>query len=198
MWYRFALLLAAGHLDYRTMRTETIADGTIPSFSDQIGHARRRLGLSQRQLGAQIRTPRRPNGVWNTYVGQIEKGEKVPSDEVVLKLAEVLQLDGGEVLLAAYRARTESAEVQTLFAQVESALHQQIMHSRDLGGRNPADGTAVFWTDEAWVERLADVLDSRGTAELGRLLSAVVGMNERQWGATVQALETISVAGPSR
>ena len=172
------------------MPREFEAERAIQSFSEQIGQARRRLGFSQRQLGAQIRTPKRPDGVWNTYVGQIEKGDKVPSDEVVLKLAEVLRLDGGEVLLAAYRARTESTRVRTLLAQVEGALHQQSAREDGKGAHLAAE-SAAFSADEEWVGRLVAILATRGTSEVSRLLSSVVGLNERQWRAVSQALEAI-------
>ena len=44
-------------------------------FAGMVKEAKK-VGLSQAKLGKKI-------GVWNTYVGQIEKGEKVPSDEKV-------------------------------------------------------------------------------------------------------------------
>ena len=176
------------------------ADAALP-FSTLIGRARQRLGLSQRQLGAQVRTVKRPNGVWNTYVGQIEKGEKVPSDEVVLKLAQVLQLDGGEVLLAAYRARSESVDVEAIFARVEAALHRQ---SSGANAEGSIDATAAVernpnWTgDEEWVGSLGAALERHSPGELGGMLGAVLGMNQRQWQAVGQALDELMAGGPER
>ena len=184
----------ANALDYRNMTEDAAVEDAIPTFSDKIGEARRRLGMSQRELGAQIRTPRRPNGVWNTYVGQIEKGDKVPSDEVVLKLAEVLRLNGAEVLLAAYRARTESGDVRALFAQVEAALHQ-VSGAEPAKAVSSADETASFSADEAWVSKLTMILNKRRAPEIARLLSSVVGLNERQWRAAEQTLETLAEIG---
>ena len=51
-------------------------------FSDMIKDARLNARISQRALAEQLKTTQKPEGVWATYVGQIEKGEKVPSDEV--------------------------------------------------------------------------------------------------------------------
>ena len=73
-------------------------------FAEMIKGARLQTRLSQRGLAEQLITAQKPEGVWATYIGQIEKGEKVPSDEVCIKLAEVLELDSSEVLLAAYEA----------------------------------------------------------------------------------------------
>jgi transcriptional regulator with XRE-family HTH domain len=60
-------------------------------FADMIKDARLDERISQRALAEQLKTAQKPDGVWATYVGQIEKGEKVPSDEVCVKLAEVLK-----------------------------------------------------------------------------------------------------------
>ena len=62
-------------------------------FAEIVKEARLQARLSQRGLAEQLTTAQKPDGVWATYVGQIEKGDKVPSDEVCIKLAEVLQLD---------------------------------------------------------------------------------------------------------
>jgi len=177
------------------MPKESEATRITPPFSAQIGEARLRLGLSQRSLGAQIRTPKRPNGVWNTYVGQIEKGGKVPSDEVVLKLAQVLQLDCAELLLAAYRARTESAEVQTLFAKVERALQQKLGGKGRSGTDRAGKEATSFRTDLVWLKEVAMALNKRGTPEVSRLLNTLVGLNKRQWRAIEQTLETIVATG---
>ena len=67
-------------------------------FSDMIKDARLNARISQRALAEQLKTTQKPEGVWAPYVGQIEKGEKVPSDEVCVKLAEVLKLDTTRVL----------------------------------------------------------------------------------------------------
>ena len=57
--------------------------------------------FSQKDLGEQI-------GVWDTYVGQIEKGDKIPSDEICIRLARALELDERRLLLLAYRERASN------------------------------------------------------------------------------------------
>jgi transcriptional regulator with XRE-family HTH domain len=71
-------------------------------FAEMIKKARKQADLSQRGLAKLLISSKKPDGVWATYVGQIEKGEKIPSDDVCIKLAEVLHLDSDMVLLAAY------------------------------------------------------------------------------------------------
>jgi len=70
--------------------------------------------FNQKQLGEAV-------GVWDTYIGQIEKGEKVPSDELCLKLAEVLGLDPQRMLLMAYIERA-SGFARELFLRIQELL----------------------------------------------------------------------------
>lgn len=83
-------------------------------FGEMIKKARKDR-FSQQTLGEQI-------GVWGTYIGQIEKSERLPSDERCLQLAEVLELDPYKLLLTAYRERAQSKQVEKLFAQLEKLL----------------------------------------------------------------------------
>ena len=161
-------------------------DGTTenPPFATLIVECRQRLGLSQRQLGAELRTSRRPHGVWDTYIGQIEKGEKVPSDEVVLKMAEVLGLDGGTALFAAYRARTESAEVAALLERVKRELERQ---SPGL----PTANVETWRGDRHWRQAVTDALESSSSDALANLLERAVGLREEHWKALYQAMGTM-------
>ena len=77
-------------------------------FGETVRQARLRSGLTQSELARQLVTSGRPDGVWPTYVGQIEKGIKVPSEEICLKLAEVLGLDPLPLLVRAHRDRAGS------------------------------------------------------------------------------------------
>ncbi|HID09857.1 MAG TPA: XRE family transcriptional regulator [Candidatus Latescibacteria bacterium] len=70
--------------------------------------------FNQKQLGETV-------GVWDTYIGQIEKGEKVPSDELCLKLAKVLGLDPQRMLLMAYIERA-SGFARELFLRIQELL----------------------------------------------------------------------------
>lgn len=83
-------------------------------FGDTIKRARKDR-FSQQTLGEQI-------GVWGTYIGQIEKGERVPSDEICLQLAKVLNLDPQKLLISAYRERAQTKEAQHLFALMDKMM----------------------------------------------------------------------------
>jgi len=85
------------------------------NFGEAIKQARRGR-FTQKQLGQAV-------GVWDTYIGQIEKGEKVPS---CLKLAEVLDLDPKKVLLMAYIERA-SGLARELFLRIQELLESPVL-----------------------------------------------------------------------
>lgn len=88
-------------------------------FGDTIKRARKDR-FSQQTLGEQI-------GVWGTYIGQIEKGERVPSDELCLLLANVLDLDPQKLLISAYRERAQTKEAQKLFSLMEKIMTDPVI-----------------------------------------------------------------------
>ena len=157
-----------------------------------------RLGksLSQRELGEQL-------GVWNTYVGQIEKGEKVPSDEKVEKLAEVLELDVTALLLAAYGARAESKEAREIFRKMEKALTDPVIQSLLTKSASLDPGILIALGDEdirsalceeSWRSLLASSYKMKEQRDIPALLALVVAMSEKQWTALMSILGTMDIA----
>ncbi len=90
--------------------------------------ARKQADLSQRELAKLIISSKKPDGVWAKYVGQIEKGEKIPSDDVCTKLAKVLHLNSGMVLLAAYQAKAGSKEGRNLFMKMAQLMDDPVVN----------------------------------------------------------------------
>jgi transcriptional regulator with XRE-family HTH domain len=76
-------------------------------LKDVLKGGRKKKKVSQNELGKQI-------GHWGTYIGQMEKGERIPSDETCVKLANELDLDVKEVLLLALIERTQVREMKHL------------------------------------------------------------------------------------
>ena len=63
----------------------------LDDFGERVRATRRRLGLSQEELGTQA-------GLHRTYIGHIERGEVNPSLRNVLLVAKALDVDPGELL----------------------------------------------------------------------------------------------------
>lgn len=76
-------------------------------LKDIIKKARKSKGYSQAQLGKLVKS-------WGTYIGQIEKGDRTPSDEKCKDLAKVLDLDLKGLLLLAMRERADIPEAKKL------------------------------------------------------------------------------------
>ena len=133
-------------------------------FAEIVKEARLKAGFSQRGLAEKLVTAQKPDGVWSTYIGQIEKGDKVPSDEVCIKLSEVLQLDSDEVLLAAYEAKVGSELGRALFGKMIRSLRDPVV-SHLLASKEPLDPmllealadpeTRSLLEDQPWLEAAA-------------------------------------------
>lgn len=174
-------------------------------FADLIRDARTKKRLSQRQLGEQILTPGRPKGVWNTYIGQIEKGDKVPSDEICKKFAEVLELDLTQVLLAAYEARVEltgSDEAIGLFKKMRLVLNdpvvQRLLDAEDsidpqiLEALTSADIRKIL-AEESWRELLTRCYRLRSKRNILALMVLVESMTDKQWRGVVSMLDAMGL-----
>ncbi len=77
--------------------------------------------FSQQALGESI-------GVWGTYIYQIEKGERIPSDDVCAYLAKALDLDPQRLLFLAYKERAQkTSEGRRLFSQMEKLMTDPVI-----------------------------------------------------------------------
>jgi len=178
------------------MSKESQTEGT--GFSGMIRESRRQQGLSQRQLGEQI-------GVWNTYVGQIEKGEKVPSDEVCGKLAEVLRLDPALLLVAAYEAKADSEQAKALFGTVRRVLGDPVLQQL-LTKKAPLDPQLLEALEEAdvrdallegsWREMIGRCYRLRKRRNTPGLMALVEAMSDKQWKAMINMLEAMGLEAP--
>jgi transcriptional regulator with XRE-family HTH domain len=79
-------------------------------FRETIRQYREREGWTKKKLAELV-------GVTQPYIVQIENDGKVPSDAVVLRLADCLGVDRRELLFAAYRARAPK-DLKECFASV--------------------------------------------------------------------------------
>ena len=75
---------------------ETRANRAEKAFGKQIAALRKRLGISQEELGFRA-------GLHRTYVSQLERGLKSPTLGVILKLAHTLGLSATKLISAVER-----------------------------------------------------------------------------------------------
>jgi transcriptional regulator with XRE-family HTH domain len=75
---------------------------------------------SQTQLG-------QLTGVWGTYIGQIEKGVRKPSDEVCKKLATALDLDWRCLQILTLIERAETRDSKQLLSIVYKILKEPVV-----------------------------------------------------------------------
>lgn len=158
------------------------------NFGGMIREARDRIGLSQSELAQLLVTVRKPDGVWSTYVGQIEKGEKLPSEEICVKLADVLDLDPIRLLLTSYRERADTAEARQFFDHLREAASGPGVTALLL-----SDGEALnalldesmngLPVSEEWAEIVGGLCRSGRIADLPQLLGLVQGLGDAEWEA---------------
>ena len=182
-------------------------------FAEMIKEARLQAQLSQQRLAGQLVTARNPKGVWSTYIGQIEKGEKFPSDEVCLKLAEVLELDSNRVLIAAYEAKATSEEGRALYGQM-MRLQSDPVVNKLLSSEEPLDPALLgilskpeilaLLGDQSWLEAVARAHKKQKEREhkkqkerdVLRLLALVEAMDDKQWDMIMGIIETWNLEPP--
>jgi transcriptional regulator with XRE-family HTH domain len=98
--------------------------------------ARTTSGLSQQALGDII-------GVWPTYIGQIEKGIRIPSDEVIVKLAQTFGLRIETLLLVGYYERAETKHAKLLFRNLHTYWNSDNPDELDLPKLNTQQRSAL-------------------------------------------------------
>ncbi len=161
-------------------------------FGDIIKNARQGR-FSQQNLGEQT-------GVWGTYIGQIEKGDRVPSDELCLQLARVLELDPRMLLLAAYRKRAQAKETRELFEQIETLLSDPVI-SRILGNRRVLNASILealeqpsirrALRDTRWREAITQSIKMTDR-DIPELIQIVKRMTPQQWEALLTTAKAMS------
>ena len=175
-------------------------------FAEMIKEARLQAHLSQQGLAKQLITARRPNGVWATYIGQIEKGEKVPSDEVCIKLAEVLELDSNRVLIAAYEAKAGSEEGRALYGKMMRSLSDPVVNKL-LSSEEPLDPAllevlsnpeiAALLGDQPWLEAGARARKKQKERDVLGLINLVEAMDDKQWNMIMGIIDTWGLKPPN-
>ena len=174
-------------------------------FAEMIKKGRKQADLSQRGLAKLLISSKKPDGVWATYVGQIEKGEKIPSDDVCTKLAEVLHLDSDMVLFAAYQAKAGSKEERNLFMKMAQLMGDPVVNQ--LASKEPLEPNLLealadaevrsLLNDKPWVSATIRARKARKNREILKLLPIVEAINDKQWRAIKQILETMKLKPPS-
>lgn len=168
-------------------------------FAEMIYEARRQADLTQQGLAKQLVTERKPKGVFATYIGQIEKGEKVPSDELCIKLAEVLELDSDRVLITAYQAKAGSAEGRALYGKMMRLQSDPVINEL-LSSEEPLDPTLLgvlsnpeilaLLGDQPWLEAVARARKKQKERDVLGLLAQIEVMDDIQWETIRRIIET--------
>ena len=176
-------------------------------LNELIRVGRGRLGLTQGKLAGEIKTTQKPQGLWVTYISQIERGEKVPSDEVCLQLARILELDRIDVLLAAQEARTQ---VETARLLIRNARVLSQATAADPGPRSgpdppPPDRSPAVaapqlhsaLADEDFVQLLGACYASCNRQRVLELLQRLTHLDDARWQLFQNFLSAIAADEPT-
>ncbi len=151
------------------------------NLGELIKEARAAKGYSQAKLSKMLVDAGAPRNVYSTYIGQIEKGEKVPSANVCRGLAIALDLDAELVFAHAYASRAKTPEEKQLARRLFSLLAQGTPPSEE--SRSPVA-----------TEPGRDLPD-RVRETVAGLVRAAVESDDSQWIA-VQSLVNCIVENP--
>lgn len=163
----------------------------MPTPGETIKQGRERLNMSQKELGGRV-------GVWDTYIGQIEKGEKIPSDELCLKIAQALELKGQDLLLCAYIERTRG-ETRALFEQMRQVLDDPVFDHFKRLSRVGADLLEAFddpdftaaIRDPKWRRAFVEGFRMKEERDLLGLIEALGKMKKGHWEALVNMVKAL-------
>ena len=166
------------------------------TFGELIKKTREEHALSQKELGE-------ATGVWDTYIGQIEKGEKIPSDEICVKLAHALTLDERKILLLAYKNRA-SEYARELFDQIDRLMNdpmvEYILVEKDLldldflKALKDDDSLREALKHPVWRGMLATSYGMKDK-DIPGLIDSVRRMSERQWKALSNMMDVLTQGG---
>lgn len=163
----------------------------MPTLGETVKQNRERLNMSQKELGGKV-------GVWDTYIGQIEKGEKIPSDELCWKIAQGLELKGQDLLLCAYIERSEG-ETRALFEQMRQLLDDPVL---DYFKRLSQVGTDLLKAfddpdfmaaiqDPNWRKAFVEGFRMKEDRDLLGLIETVGKMKKGHWEALVNMVKVM-------
>jgi transcriptional regulator with XRE-family HTH domain len=133
-----------------------------PSFGDLIRRRRRKLDLTQAGVATRIKTSA-------SYVGNLESGQRHPSDKIVRRLAEVLGLDT-RVLLFLANPHTEALLADDLRENAEGSDSAWEQLRKNVQLRNAYNVSNMEMEMLSRVELLGEV---QSTRDLIYILNAV-------------------------
>ena len=163
---------------------------SILTLGKMIKQNRERLKMSQKELAHQT-------DVWDTYISQIEKGEKIPSDELCFKLGGILEIDYRSLLLSAYIERSRG-ETRILFEQMKHLLSDPLFeHLLKIDWITP-EILEIFSTpdfsaaicDPRWRQVFLDGFRMQDRDIVG-LIQAIQKMKKTQWDALMNMVNVL-------
>ena len=163
----------------------------MSTLGEKIKQAREGLKMSQKELGQRV-------GVWDTYIGQIEKGEKLPSDELCLKVAQALGLNGRDLLLCAHIERSDG-ESRALFEQMREILNDPAFDRFKRMNRIGPGALEAFddpdfisaIQDPNWRKAFMEGFRLKEDRDLLGLIEAIGKMKKIQWEALVNMVKAL-------
>jgi len=162
-------------------------------FGKIIRRARTGKKYSQQALGERI-------DVWGTYIGQIEKGTRVPADDRCEQLAKALDLNPQKLLISAYKERAETRQTQRLFTQMEKLMTDPVI-SQMLADSKMLDGNIVKALQSSGIRKILkntqwrEALDETASSpdrDIPELLKIINQIPPQQWEVLVSTAKAFA------